>query len=325
MEGVRKGTGECNIQIPVAQEEERSGAGMEEETQEVNDEGWEEDQESKGYEHIFLWGTYIGEEEWDSLIINNTEGLLLHWPKDLEDLRMKVERGRKKVGSTFWYANWGIDNIVATKRGSRAHRLMDNVKALLYQRVRGLEYWPEGNFRVLKGMEMETQWEQEMVNLAAVRGHSEYNITRMRITDEHELKEHRKRGRRYTVVIHMDKGIVEYPDVIEWRRREEEEERSNGDEWEFTRWDDWIIASKRKREDGMWRICESLIEKMRKEKIGPDSDDYGEGRIMSREEGRRIMERIMENGDLAMNPVEDVKVWSLNERVKLTGTGEKSD
>ena len=77
---------------------------------------------------------------------------------------------------------------------------------------------------------MEAQWEQEMINLASWRNHEEEEIQGMFWIDGEKEETATMAIINYTVVFHMDKGIVDYPDEIEWRRREiETEQRSDGE------------------------------------------------------------------------------------------------
>ena len=199
---------------------------------------------------------------------------------------MNVEMGLRPEGTSFWYAKWGEDAVVATLQGSRANQTMMNIKRLLVIEIEGdLEYYPEGEFKIMEGSDMEAQWEQEMINLAQWRHHNEEEIQGMFKLGNTKEEALDMGMLNYTVVLHMDRGIVEYPDEIEWRRREMEAEKGTNGEWEFVRWDDWMIGAITVKERGKWECGEDRIARMSADKIGPATDEYGEGRYMKKEEG----------------------------------------
>ena len=68
-------------------------------------------------------------------------------------------------------------------------------------------YHPQGQFEIIVEENMEIQWEQEVENYAKERGLNEEQID--------ALFGIKRMKPRYTVVLHIDKGITEYPDEIE--------------------------------------------------------------------------------------------------------------
>ncbi len=311
--------------------EDREGDGEERE-EEMDGKG--EDMKSEGGSEcegmvtIYMWadGNKLGSDRWDSVVINNNDKLILEWPDNLDWLKKNVEMGLRPDGVSFWYAKWGDDAVVATRRGTKANENMKKIKRLLMIEIdKDLEFYPEGEFKVMEGSEMETQWEQEMINLAHWRRHDEEEIQEM--LDGKDLRDEAlEMGTlNYTIVLHMDRGVVEYPDEIEWRRREMETERTSTGGWVFVRWDDWMIGVIAVKEKGNWECGEDRIGRMRNEKIGPDTDEYGEGRYMKSEEGVQILSRIMDDGKLADQLAEEATTWNFNEVIEVVGVGARGD
>ncbi len=260
-----------------------------------------------------------GYQKWLSIILMNEEKLLVEWPMEMAAEEDYVRWAIRDPAKDFWYARVGNDAIVAVRVGSAAHGNMERIIRALVTRDEERQYFPGGAFQVMEEEHMEMQWYQEVVNLATKRGLEDEQIDAL-----FGIKTVKPR---YTVVIHMDKGLVDYPDEIEWRRRDEEMKwRKGKDHWVFCRYEDWVIASiDDKPMEEVVAKAEDIVSKMRKERIGPDTDEYGSGEDMERKDGLQLLGRINEDGTLKGINTEEGAEWNFNQTINVVGAGEKED
>ena len=118
---------------------------------------------------------------------------------------------------------------------------------------------------------------------------------------------------------------MEYPDEIEWRRREEVDIWREREGWTFRRYEDWVVASSSSRMVGEWNSADAIVDRISREKIGPDTDDYGDGVLMEQEEGIRLINRLKSDGTLGSVKAEENGEWNFNETVDMVGIGGKGD
>ena len=263
----------------------------------------------------------LGKKQWYGSIINNEDCMVLRWHDGLDQVKLHVETAERS--GKFWYAKWGKDAVVAARIGTRTHARMMKIGEMMGLKVTDNDHIPRGNFEVLSGEEMEKQWEQEMYNMAMARGIGESGYTRaMRINEEDMMRATGGPVKRYAVVIHLDRGIVEHPDEIEWRRRDEEKNWTRQtNEWTFRRYDDWMVASKDEWEQGNWNRAEDINGRLALTKISPDTDEYGPGIDMEWKEGMGIMDRIDGEGGFAEPAVKVRDGLTFNERIQMIGIG----
>jgi hypothetical protein len=317
--------------------EEKEGSEEEEEGEAEEDDAFEmtDDVREKLYvkdemeecEDVKEWMTKTkkGTDNWISIVVDVMTGggfrLTKQHQKFSDHLRCAEREG------TFWYARWGIYNILAAKEGTESAVRMRKVKKLLdttngVKLKRGF-----GRLFIDTSEDMEEVWMNEFTNMMINRnGGTEEEVGKALITTKEEREdEYYRKKKRYAILTNIVEGCIVPPDELEHMRRDEEDGiKGKGQEWRFWRWDEWLLASRDEWIEGVWNVADKMIQRMRFAYVGPRTHEYGEAEEYSLERGIRVLSSLNGNGEEKKEGRGTVKEeWALNERIKITGLGDE--
>ena len=215
----KKGTGSEDS------EEEEEGEIEEEGAFEISDEDREKMfvyDEMEECEDVKDWMTKTkkGDESWISIIVDVMTGGGFKLTKQHQRFGEHVKYAERE--GPFWYARWGIYNIVAAREGTESAVRMKKVKKMIdttngVKLKRGF-----GRLFIDTSEDMEEVWMDEFTNMMLNRnGGTEEEVRRALTTtkDEREEEYYRKK-KRYAILTNIVEGCITPPDELEHMRRD---------------------------------------------------------------------------------------------------------
>jgi hypothetical protein len=243
---------------------------------------------------------------WSAKVVSRRTGRIHKWNDRTRTVREAIEEGEK---GSFWMAIFGDYYLVAAEEGTEQEQKLVKTMEHLEREEDDLLEMQEG-IRVVGGEMGKRAWEQEVVNILWCGGIEGRIINQITYGDE---------GGRYGVVIHRTRGVITPPDEIEMRRRElvEAPRMDASIKWEFTKYEEWVVAVCEERTAGNWAAYDKISKELGDTVIGPMTTEFGNGVRMDNGKGMELLESIMEDGTIS-NKGEHIE---MDETVVFTAIG----